>query len=170
MPESEIPPSSPSLASPDYAALVKFLVQPFLETPDSLRVDCEVSLARGRVLVRLAFEGTDKGRVFGRGGRNIQAIRTVLTAAAQMAGYSVHLDVFGAPTPGGEAEGGEVSRSRGDRPRRSPVRNSDRPERTSELTASEPTSSKPRPRPVPKGVVNPVVDSTLSQGESDALS
>lgn len=162
MSESGIPPSPPP-ASPDYAALVRFLVQPFLETPDSLRVDCEISPTRGKVLVRLAFEGTDKGRVFGRGGRNIHAIRTVLTAAAQMAGYSVHLDVFGASPAGGEAEGGEVPRSRSDRPRRSLDRDGDRSDRT-----SEPASGKPRPRPIPKGVVNPVADSTLPQdGASD---
>lgn len=161
MSESGIPPSPPP-ASPDYAALVRFLVQPFLEAPDSLRVDCEISPTRGKVLVRLAFEGADKGRVFGRGGRNIQAVRAVLTAAAQMAGYSVHLDVFGASPPGGEAEGGEVPRSRSDRPRRSIDRSSDRP-----APPSEPTSSKPRPRPIPKGVVKPVADSIPSP---DALS
>jgi hypothetical protein len=48
-----------------------------------------------RVLVRVAFEGEDKGRVFGRGGRNIQAIRIVLQAVAQAAGQQAHLEIFG---------------------------------------------------------------------------
>lgn len=82
-------------AAPDYAGLIRFLVQPFLETPDALRIDCEVLANRSRIWVRLAFEGTDKGRVFGRGGRNIQAIRTVVDGIAKSAGQSVHLDIFG---------------------------------------------------------------------------
>lgn len=82
-------------AEPDYAGLVKFLVEPFLELPESLKVDCEISPSRSKVWVRVAFEGADKGRVFGRGGRNIQAIRSVLEAAARAVGYTAYLDVFG---------------------------------------------------------------------------
>ncbi|MBV8887090.1 MAG: KH domain-containing protein, partial [Chroococcidiopsidaceae cyanobacterium CP_BM_RX_35] len=48
-----------------------------------------------RVWIRVAFEGEDKGRVFGRGGRNIQAIRTVVAAAATAAGHSAYLDIYG---------------------------------------------------------------------------
>lgn len=95
MPESDA--QNSTQATPDYAKLVKFLVEPFLEMPESLRVDCEVSPSRGKVWVRVAFEGVDKGRVFGRGGRNIQAIRSVLEASARAAGYSAYLDVFGSP-------------------------------------------------------------------------
>jgi len=95
MPEAQNDIHVPDLSEPDYAGLVKFLVEPFLELPESLKVDCEVSPSRGKVWVRVAFEGVDKGRVFGRGGRNIQAIRSVLEAAASIAGYSAHLDVFG---------------------------------------------------------------------------
>lgn len=79
----------------DYAKLVRFLIQPFLESPDSLSVDCEISPNTARVWIRVAFEGEDKGRVFGRGGRNIQAIRTVIAAAAALAGHSVYLDIYG---------------------------------------------------------------------------
>jgi predicted RNA-binding protein YlqC (UPF0109 family) len=82
--------------SPDYVGLVRFLVQPFLESPESLSVDCEISGGR-RAWIRVAFEGADKGRVFGRGGRNIQAIRTVIAAAAEAAGQSVYLDIYGSP-------------------------------------------------------------------------
>jgi len=46
----------------------------------------------------MAFEGEDKGRVFGRGGRNIQAVRLVLQAVAQAFGDSAHLEVFGSQT------------------------------------------------------------------------
>ncbi len=82
-------------ASPDYAGLVRFLVQPFLDSPLSLSVDCEMSPNTARVWLRIAFESEDKGKVFGRGGRNIQAIRTVIAAAAAAAGHSVYLDIYG---------------------------------------------------------------------------
>lgn len=80
---------------PDYVQLTRFLIQPFLESPESLKIDCECSSNRPRVWIRLAFDSADKGRVFGRGGRNIQAIRTVLEAAAQLAGQVAHLEIFG---------------------------------------------------------------------------
>ncbi|MBM0740867.1 KH domain-containing protein [Phormidium sp. CLA17] len=90
--------NSSATTPPDYESLIRFLVQPFLESPDALRLDCETSPNKTKVWVRLAFEGVDKGRVFGRGGRNIQAIRIVLSAIAQLAGQSIHLDVYGSPS------------------------------------------------------------------------
>ncbi len=97
MPEPVAVNSSETLP-PDYEGLVRFLVQPFLESPDALRLDCETSPNKTKVWIRLAFEGVDKGRVFGRGGRNIQAVRTVLSAIADLAGQSIHLDVYGSPS------------------------------------------------------------------------
>ena len=90
-------------ASPDYVGLVRFLVEPFLESPQRLSVDCERSNTKELVWIRVAFDVADKGRVFGRGGRNIQAIRTVIQAAAQAAGQSVHLDIY-------DSQGGESRR------------------------------------------------------------
>lgn len=81
--------------SPDYNGLVRFLMQPFLENPQALKIDSEVLASNGQVWIRLAFEETDKGRVFGRGGRNIQAIRTVLDGLAKSMGQTVNLDIYG---------------------------------------------------------------------------
>ncbi len=95
MPETTPPAMNySSIDSPDYAGLVRFLVTPLLEFPDALRVDSEVNPAKTRVWLRLAFESSDKGRVFGRGGRTIQAIRAVLVAAAAAHGHSVYLDIY----------------------------------------------------------------------------
>ncbi|WP_290886107.1 KH domain-containing protein [Fischerella sp.] len=88
--------------SPDYVGLVRFLIQPFLESPQSLSVDCEMYHTHKRVWIRIAFDSTDKGKVFGRGGRNIQAIRTVIAAAADAAGHSVYLDIYGSNGVGRE--------------------------------------------------------------------
>lgn len=103
---------------PNYNELIKFLVVPFLESPDSLKVDSEVSQRTSRVLIRMAVEGEDKGRVFGRGGRNIQAIRTVLQAVAQASGHVAHLEIFGGQSAGRENGGEDRPHSRS--PRRPP--------------------------------------------------
>ncbi|MEM9332197.1 MAG: KH domain-containing protein [Pseudomonadota bacterium] len=84
-----------SSETPDYVSLVKFLIEPFLEFPESLSVDCEISRSSKRAWIRIAFDSADKGKVFGRGGRNIQAIRTVISATAQGAGQSAYLDIYG---------------------------------------------------------------------------
>lgn len=100
---------------PDYSGLVRFLIEPFLESTDSLRIDCETSENAARVWIRVAFEGEDKGRVFGRGGRNIQVIKTVVAAAAACAGHSAYLDVYGSQPANsyeGESERETSSRSR----------------------------------------------------------
>jgi hypothetical protein len=119
---AEIRSSSLQDASPDYVGLVRFLIEPFLESPNSLSVDCEKSNANERVWIRLAFEGADKGRVFGRGGRNIQAIRTVIQAAAQAAGQFVHLDIY--DSQGGESRRESPSSDKSSARRGSPRRSS----------------------------------------------
>jgi len=92
---------------PNYIELVKYLVEPFLENPDSLSIDCEELNQNQKVWVRLAFAGKEKGRVYGRGGRNIKAISTVLQTAAIAAGQSLYLDIYEGP------ERGERKRSSG---------------------------------------------------------
>lgn len=101
-------------AAPNYAALIRFLLEPFMEAPETLRLHAEFSPANSRIWVRLAFAGEDKGRVYGRGGRNLHAIRAVLQAAAQAAGQQVYLDVYddAKSTP-------KIDHRGSDRPRRS---------------------------------------------------
>lgn len=84
--------SSPS--SPNYPELVQFLISPLLEDASILMVDAEHTLAGQRVWLRISFAAGDKGRVFGRGGRTIQAIRYVIEAAARTHSQQVHLEIF----------------------------------------------------------------------------
>ena len=101
--------SAPSLPSgPDYNALIQFLIKPLLESPTALSVDCEQANEKKRVWVRFALEETDKGRVFGRGGRNLQAIRTVLETAAATVGQTLYLDLYDSD----RANGGNYSSRR----------------------------------------------------------
>jgi predicted RNA-binding protein YlqC (UPF0109 family) len=84
-----------NIASPDYTGLVRFLLEPLLDSTESLKIDCEQLNHNQRVWIRVAFEASEKGRVYGRGGRNLQAIRTVLETAAIAAGQSLYLDIYG---------------------------------------------------------------------------
>lgn len=101
---------------PDYPGLVRFLIEPFLESANSLSIDCETSENAAKVWIRIAFEGEDKGRVFGRGGRNIQVIKTVVAAAAACAGHSAYLDVYGSQSSN-SFEGEQVERETSTRAR-----------------------------------------------------
>jgi len=82
---------------PDYPALVRFLVEPFLLSPIGLKLDCETSQAGGRIWLRLALEEEDKERIAGRWGKTIQAIRVVLEMAATQAGQSLYLEIYDEP-------------------------------------------------------------------------
>jgi hypothetical protein len=102
-------------------------VQPFLESPESLSVDCEVSQTLKRVWIRIAFDSTDKGKVFGRWGRNIQAIRTVIAAAAELAGQSVYLDIYGSSSQGRDSMSFDEDQEEGILPPKSKERESNIP-------------------------------------------
>ena len=130
MPETNALSRTRKATSPDYPGLVQFLVRPLLDSPESLKIDCEVANDQQRVWIRLAFEGEDKGRVFGRGGRNLQAIRTVLKAAGEAASQSVYLDIY---------------EDQNDAPRRQ-----QHPGRSNFPTRSEPKKYRQRHSPTPR--------------------
>ena len=127
VPEQSAIYSHPSNHQPNYSELVRFLLLPFLDAPDSLSLDCEMLNGQSRVWIRLAFEATDKGRAFGRGGRNIQAVRTVIEAAAKTVGQSVHLDIYGSNAGAVERDSSETDSESKPAPRISPPRPSSAP-------------------------------------------
>jgi uncharacterized protein len=90
----EITKSASQNSSPDYVGLVRFLLEPFLDESESLFVDCEHLSSTNKVWLRVAFDSTDKGKVFGRGGRNIQAVSTILKTAAINVNQFLYLDVY----------------------------------------------------------------------------
>ncbi|TVQ11649.1 MAG: KH domain-containing protein [Leptolyngbya sp. DLM2.Bin27] len=96
------------MESSDFSALVRFLVEPFLDSPETLRIDCEENSVQAKVWIRIAFKGDERGKVFGRGGRNIQAIRTIVRATAALSGWSAYVDVYGTS----ESEDGSDHKSR----------------------------------------------------------
>ncbi|MGB5632587.1 MAG: KH domain-containing protein [Waterburya sp.] len=85
--------------SPDYEKLVRFLIEPFLEDPQTLSVNLETNPNNRKIWLRIAFDKGDRGKVFGRGGRNIQAIRTTIQTAAVAHNDSVFLDIYSDEPP-----------------------------------------------------------------------
>lgn len=100
----------------DYEGLLRLLLEPLLEVPASLRVDCERAANRPRLWLRLAVHDSDRGRVLGRSGRTIQALRTFVATVAKATGETATIEMFG-EREAIAAEQGDRRRSehRGDR-------------------------------------------------------
>lgn len=94
MPREIAKSASQKVSSPDYVGLVRFLLEPFIEDTNSLHIDCEQPTSSNKIWLRVAFEMADKGKVFGRGGRNIQAVSKILTTAASNVNQSLFLDIY----------------------------------------------------------------------------
>ena len=120
--------------NPDYLALVRFLVEPFLLSCEGLKLDCEISQGGSKVWLRLALAEEDQGRLFGRWGKSIQAVRVVLGMAATQAGQSVHLEIYDEPRGG-------------DRPDRSSERSFDNQGERLDQSFPRPSRSLDTPRP-----------------------
>ena len=71
--------------------LLVLLVRPIVDEPD--RVEVEASESDTRVDLELRVAPDDIGRVIGRGGRTIRAIRTVVKAASVKVGKRVNVEV-----------------------------------------------------------------------------
>lgn len=118
MPRETALSASQNNASPDYAGLVSFLLEPFLEDPKTLSIHCEQVASTKKLWLRVAFDTNDKGKVFGRGGRNIKAIRTVLKTAATNVNQYIYLDIYGTEDLSSKEKSfpdGDSSRGRRDR-------------------------------------------------------
>jgi predicted RNA-binding protein YlqC (UPF0109 family) len=71
--------------------LLVLLVRPIVDDPD--RVEVEASESDTRVDLELRVAPDDVGKVIGRGGRTIRAIRTVVKAASVKVGKRVNVEV-----------------------------------------------------------------------------
>ena len=77
----------------DYKALVEFVVRELVTQPDQVSVS--VTERDGRQLVAIAVASDDMGRVIGRRGSTIGAIRPLVGVAAAKAGDAVAVDLIG---------------------------------------------------------------------------
>ncbi len=76
---------------PDYGQLVSFMVSQIVSEPEAVTV--EVEQDGHRAIVRVRTSPADLGKVIGRNGRHIEAIRTVVKAASLRSRDWVHVEV-----------------------------------------------------------------------------
>lgn len=76
---------------PDYAELVRHIVGQIVSRPDDVRVELEG--AGHHYLVRVWTAPADLGRVIGRQGRHVDAIRLVVRAASLRSRDRVQVEV-----------------------------------------------------------------------------
>lgn len=85
--------SPETLPSDRVADLVEYLVCGLVDDEDSVSLD--VTDTEGSALIEVSCAEQDAGRVIGRRGRTIKAIRTLARALGQRVGVSVEVEVLG---------------------------------------------------------------------------
>lgn len=73
-------------------ALVEFVAPWLVDHPEDLEI-AEAEGERGELILELSVHPEDTGKVIGRSGRTIRALRTLARAAAQREGQSVMVEV-----------------------------------------------------------------------------
>ncbi|MDE8703342.1 KH domain-containing protein [Adlercreutzia equolifaciens] len=77
----------------DLAGLVDAIVRPLIEVEDELDITA-VDTEDGNILVEIRVNPDDAGKVIGRQGRVIKAIRTLARAAASRSGKLVDVELI----------------------------------------------------------------------------
>ena len=77
----------------DLAGLVESIVRPLVEVEEGLQITAEET-EEDVVLVEIRVNEDDAGKVIGRQGRVIKAIRTLARAAASRDGVSVEVELI----------------------------------------------------------------------------
>ena len=77
----------------DLAGLVDSIVRPLIEEEEALEVTA-VETENGGVIVEIRVAADDAGKVIGRQGRVIKAIRTLARAAASRSGKLVDVELI----------------------------------------------------------------------------
>jgi predicted RNA-binding protein YlqC (UPF0109 family) len=73
------------------AELLAYLARELVDDPDAVRVETEDR--EGTLVLRLHVADDDVGKVIGRGGRIVRALRTVVRASAVREGRRVFVEV-----------------------------------------------------------------------------
>jgi predicted RNA-binding protein YlqC (UPF0109 family) len=72
--------------------LLEYVARGLVEHPDAVRVR-QTEEEDGSLVLELSVDEDDYGTVIGRGGRTVQALRTVVKAAAHKSGRHVFVDI-----------------------------------------------------------------------------
>lgn len=73
--------------------LVRFLIESLIEQPDAMKI--EKIESGDSVRFEVVLDPDDVGKVIGRGGRIIKAVRTLARAAGSTEGLHVDVDILG---------------------------------------------------------------------------
>jgi uncharacterized protein len=85
-------PSGPPGPPVDYKALVEFVAKSIAEKPDEVVVEA-FERSRGTVSVTVKMAEEDIGKLIGKGGRNIEALRALVRAASLRERRRVFVDL-----------------------------------------------------------------------------
>lgn len=77
----------------DIANLVEALVVPLVDDPDAVKIT-STDTEEGALLVEISVADEDAGKVIGRQGRVIKAIRTLCRAAGSRNGAAVEVEII----------------------------------------------------------------------------
>ncbi len=77
----------------DTDALVRYLIESLVDVPEA--VEIEKTVEDGVTRYAVTLDPSDVGKVIGRGGRIIKAIRTLARAAGSTDGMHVEVDIVG---------------------------------------------------------------------------
>jgi len=77
----------------DTEGLVRYLVESLVDVPEAVVIDCTET--DDSLSFSIQLDPSDVGKVIGRGGRIIKAIRTLARAAGSTEGRHVDVDVVG---------------------------------------------------------------------------
>ena len=77
----------------DTEALVRYLVTSLVDAPDAVAI--ETKETDDAITFEITLDSADVGKVIGRQGRIIKAIRTLARAAGSTAGRQVEVEVLG---------------------------------------------------------------------------
>ena len=78
--------------------LIQYIIKAVVDRPE--KVELRVSDAEGGQLYELKVAQEDVGKVIGRDGRTINALRTILATAAQKKGVKARLEIIEDRRPG----------------------------------------------------------------------
>ena len=76
----------------DFEAFLSDVITPLLDHPEAFKVEVKEEGRKRAVLIHA--DSRDRGRIIGKSGRMISALRTVCQAAGEKAGFRVDLELF----------------------------------------------------------------------------
>jgi predicted RNA-binding protein YlqC (UPF0109 family) len=77
----------------DIVELVHTMVEPLVDVKEELDVSSR-QIEEGQVVIEIKVNEVDAGKVIGRGGRVIKAVRTIARAAATQKSLSVEIELI----------------------------------------------------------------------------